>query len=81
MLIVNGHPNAPSLRSVAKFVAEQAGMLEVFFPAAPFIGAEPDKYVWNDLKSQCTGREVINSLTQLCQMIVSRVRQLQKLPM
>ena len=67
--------------SVARFVAEQAGMLALFFlpPNAPELS--PDEYVWNDLKSQCTGRKVINSPTQLRQMIVSHMRQLQKLPM
>jgi transposase len=56
-------------------------MLELFFlpPYSPELN--PDEYVWNDLKSQCTGRKVINSLTQLRQMIVSHMRQLQKLPM
>jgi hypothetical protein len=38
-------------------------------------------YVWNDLKSQCTWRRVINSLTQLTQMIVSHMGRLRKLPM
>ena len=79
-LIVDGHPTHRA-KSVAKFVAEQADMLELFFlpPYSPELN--PDEYVWNDLKSQCTGRKVINSLTQLRQMIVSHMRQLQKLPM
>jgi transposase len=69
VLIVDGHPTHRA-KSVAKFVAEQAGMLELFFlpPYSPELN--PDEYVWNDLKSQCTGRKVINSLTQLRQMIV-----------
>lgn len=79
-LIVDGHPTHRA-KSVAKFVAERADMLELFFlpPYSPELN--PDEYVWNDLKSQCTGRKVINSLTQLRQMIVSHMRQLQKLPM
>ena len=79
-LIVDGHPTHRA-KSVAKFVAEQADMLELFFlpPYSPELN--PDEYVWNNLKSQCTGRKVINSLTQLRQMIVSHMRQLQKLPM
>src|ERR1700739_2049668 len=78
-LIVDGHPTHRA-KSVAKFVAQQAGRLQLFFlpPYSPELN--PDEYVWNDLKSQCTGRKVISSLTQLRQMIVSHMRQLQKLP-
>ena len=78
-LIVDGHPTHWA-KSVAKFVAQQAGRLQLFFlpPNSPALN--PDEYVWNDLKSQCTGRKVISSLTQLRQMIVSHMRQLQKLP-
>jgi hypothetical protein len=36
--------------------------------------------VWNDLKSHGTGRKMIASLTQLRQMVVCHMRQLQKLP-
>ena len=79
-VIVDGHPTHRA-KSVARFVAEQAGMLGLFFlpPYSPELN--PDEYVWNDLKAQCTGRKVINSLTQLRQMIISHMRQLQKLPM
>ena len=49
-VIVDGHPTHRA-RSVARFVAEQAGMLALFFlpPYAPELN--PDEYVWNDLKS------------------------------
>ena len=79
-LIVDGHPTHRA-KSVARFVAQQAGRLQLFFlpPYSPELN--PDEYVWNDLKSQCTGRKVISSLTQLRQMIVSHMRQLQKLPL
>jgi transposase len=40
----------------------------------------PDELVWNDLKSHGTGRKLTTSLTQLRQMVVSHMRQLQKLP-
>ena len=78
--LIDGHPTHRA-KSVARFVAEQAGMLGAVLPAARFTGAEPHKYVWNELKSQCTWCRVINSLTQLRQMIVSDIRRLQKLPM
>ena len=61
-------------------MASQAGKLALFFllPYSPELN--PDELVWNDLKAQCAGRKVITSLTQLRQMIISHMRQLQKLP-
>jgi hypothetical protein len=56
-------------------------MLELFFLPLDSPELNPNKYVRNDLKSQCTWRRVINALTQLRQMIVSHMRRLQKLPM
>jgi hypothetical protein len=40
----------------------------------------PDELVWNDLKSHGTGRKLITPLAQLRQMVVSHMRQWQKLP-
>lgn len=78
-VIVDRHPTHVA-KSVARFVASQAGKLALFFlpPYSPELN--PDELVWNDLKAQCTGRKVITSLTQLRQMIMSHMRQLQKLP-
>ena len=78
-VIVDRHPTHVA-KSVTRFVASQAGMLALFFlpPYSPELN--PDELVWNDLKAQCTGRKVITSLSQLRQMIISHMRQLQKLP-
>ena len=78
-VIVDGHPTHRA-KSVARFVAAQAGNLALFFlpPYSPELN--PDELVWNDLKSHGTGRKLITSLTQLRQMVVSHMRQLQKLP-
>jgi transposase len=78
-VIVDGHPTHRA-KSVAGFVAAQAGKLALFFlpPYSPELN--PDEFVWNDLKTNSTGRKLITSLTQLRQMIVSHMRQLQKLP-
>ena len=78
-LIVDGHPTHKA-KSVAKFVASRADKLALFVlpPYSPELN--PDELVWNDLKGQCTGRKVITSLAQLRQMIISHMRQLQKLP-
>jgi len=78
-VIADRHPTHVA-KSVARFVASQAGKLALFFlpPYSPELN--PDELVWNDLKAQCTGRKVVTSLTQLRQMIISHMRQLQKLP-
>ena len=78
-VIVDGHPTHRA-KSVARFVAAQAGKLALYFlpPYSPELN--PDELVWNNLKSHGTGRKLITSLTQLRQMVVSHMRQLQKLP-
>ena len=67
-------------KSVARFVAAQAGKLALFFlpPYSPELN--PDEFVWNDLKNHGTGRKLITSLSQLQQTVISHMRQLQKLP-
>jgi transposase len=78
-VVVDGHPTHRA-KSVARFVAAQEGQLALFFlpPYSPELN--PDEYVWNDLKAHGTGRQMITSLGQLRQMILSHMRQLQKLP-
>jgi transposase len=78
-VVVDGHPTHRA-KSVARFVAAQEGQLALFFlpPYSPELN--PDEYVWNDLKAHGTGRQVITSLDQLRQMVLSHMRQLQKLP-
>lgn len=78
-VIVDGHPTHRA-KSVARFVAAQAGQLALFYlpPYSPELN--PDELVWNDLKTHGTGRQLITSPTQLRQMVLSHMRQLQKLP-
>jgi transposase len=78
-VIVDGHPTHRA-KSVARFVAAQAEKLALFFlpPYSPELN--PDEFVWNDLKNNGTGCQLITSLTQLRQMIASHLRQLQQLP-
>ena len=78
-VVVDGHPTHRA-KSVARFVAAQEGQLALFVlpPYSPELN--PDEYVWNDLKAHGTGRQMITSLDQLRQMILSHMRQLQKLP-
>ena len=74
-VVVDGHPTHRA-KSVARFVAAQAGNLALLF-LPPY---SPDEFVWNDLKNHGTGRKLITSLSQLRQTVVSHMRQLQKLP-
>lgn len=78
-LIVDGHPTHRA-KSVARFVAAQGAKLALFFlpPYSPELN--PDEYVWNDLKTHGIGRKHITSLSQMRQMVLSHLRQLQKLP-
>jgi transposase len=78
-VVVDGHPTHRA-KSVARFVAAQERRLALFFlpPYSPELN--PDEFVWNDLKAHGTGRKLITSLSQLRQIIVSHMRQLQKLP-
>jgi transposase len=78
-VVVDGHPTHRA-KSVARFVAAQAGKLVLFFlpPYSPELN--PDEFVWNDLKNHGTGRKLITSLAQLRRTVVSHMRQLQQLP-
>ncbi len=78
-LIVDRHPTHRA-KSVACFLAGQAGKLALFFlpPYSPELN--PDELVWNDLKTHSLGRRAITSLAQIRQMVISHLRQLQKMP-
>ena len=78
-VIVDGHPTHRA-RSVARFVAAQEGKLALFFLPSYSPELNPDELVWNDLKANSTGRRRITSLAELQRMVVSHMRQLQKLP-
>lgn len=76
--VADGHPTHRA-KSVGRFVAAQVGRLALFLlpPYSPELNH--DEFVWNDLKAHGTRRKPITPLSQLRQMIVSRMRQLQKL--
>jgi len=78
-VIVDGHPTHRA-RSVARFVAAQEGKLALFFLPSSSPELNPDELAWNDLKANSTGRRRITSLAELRRMVVSPMRQLQKLP-
>lgn len=71
--VVDGHPTHEA-KPVVRFVAAQEGRLALFFlpPYSPELN--PDEYIWNDLKAHGTGCQLIISLSQLRQMVVSHMR-------
>ncbi len=77
-LIVDGHPTHRA-KSVARFVAQQREKVELFFlpPYSPELNL--DELVWIDLTNNGGGRRAITSLMQLRRMVISHLRQLQKM--
>ena len=78
-VIADGH-STHRAKLVERFVSAQQGRLALFIlpPYSPELN--PDEYVWNDLKDHGTGRKAITSVTQMRQIVLSHLRQLQKLP-
>lgn len=78
-LIVDGHPSHKAKR-VQTFVEAQGGKLELFLlpPYSPELN--PDEFVWNDLKNNAIGRQVLHSRPDMKKAVVSHLRRLQKLP-
>ena len=78
-LIVDGHP-AHKAKKVRKFVDSVSPHLELYFlpPYSPDLN--PDELVWNDLKNNGIGRQVITGPDQLKREVMSYLRFLQKTP-
>ena len=78
-LIIDGHPVHRSA-AVSKFVASTEGRLQLF-PLPPYApDVNPDEQVWNHLKYHGVGKQSIAGPDHLKQMIISRLRRIQKLP-
>ena len=78
-LIVDGHPTHKSVM-VRKFAESVSPRLRLFFlpPYSPELN--PDELVWNDLKNHILGRKVITGPTQMKQVVLGRLRWMQKTP-
>jgi len=78
-LIVDGHP-AHKARRVVKFVETIKNRFRLFFlpPYSPELN--PDERVWNDLKNNAIGRQVISDPRQLHSAVLSHLRFIQKSP-
>lgn len=78
-LIVDGHPVHKS-RVVKQYVESTGGRLRLYHlpPYAPELN--PDEQVWNHVKNHGVGRAAVRTVDQLKQLVISRLRSLQKLP-
>jgi transposase len=78
-LIVDGHP-AHKAKSVRSFIESVKDRFQLFYlpPYSPELN--PDERVWNDLKNNAIGRQVIVSPEQLRGAVISHLRFIQKSP-
>ena len=78
-LIVDGHPTHKA-KKVARFVDSVKDRLRLFFlpPYSPELN--PDEWVWNHLKNNGIGRQVIHTKPQMKRAIISHMRSIQKSP-
>ena len=78
-LIVDGHPSHKA-RLVTRFATTMKDRFRLFFlpPYSPELN--PDERVWNDLKNNSLGRQVISSPDQMHGAVLSHLRFLQKSP-
>ena len=80
-LIVDGHP-AHRAKSVARFIETDAikKRFRLFFlpPYSPELN--PDERVWNDLRNNAIGQQVITSPDQMRRTVISHLRFIQTSP-
>lgn len=78
-LIVDGHP-AHKARSVTSFIDTIKDRFRLFFlpPYSPELN--PDERVWNDLKNNAIGQQVVATPEQLHGAVISHLRFIQKSP-
>jgi transposase len=78
-LIVDGHP-AHKAKMVTRFIETIKDRFQLFFlpPYSPELN--PDERVWNDLKNNAIGKQVITAPRQLHRTVISHLRFIQKSP-
>jgi transposase len=76
-LVVDGHPTHKAVKT-RKFVESLAGKLKLFFLPGYSPDLNPDELVWNNLKSQGTGKRAITGPNQLKKLVVGHLRSMQK---
>lgn len=78
-LIVDGHPGHKA-KMVSRFVDSIKDRFRLFFlpPYSPELN--PDERVWNDLKNNGVGKQIITTPAQLKSAVISFLRSIQKSP-
>jgi len=78
-LIVDGHPTHKA-KKVGRFVDSIKDRFRIFFlpPYSPELN--PDERVWNDLKNNAIGKQVIKRPAQLHSAVIRHLRSIQKSP-
>jgi len=76
-LVVDGHPTHKAVKT-RKFVESMKGRLKLFFLPGYSPDLNPDELVWNNLKSQGTGKCAITGPDQLKKLVVGHLRSMQK---
>lgn len=78
-LIVDGHP-VHKAKSVKSFIESVKDRFRLFYlpPYSPELN--PDERVWNDLKNNAIGKQVVVSRDQLHGAVISHLRFIQKSP-
>ena len=78
-LVVDGHPTHKAAVT-RKFAESLDGQLHLFFLPGYSPDLNPDELVWNNLKSQGTGKRAITGPDQLKKLVVGHLRSMQKTP-
>ena len=76
-LVVDGHPTHKAAKT-RKFVESTKGRLKLFFLPGYSPDLNPDELVWNNLKSQGTGKRAITGPDQLKKLVLGHLRSMQK---
>ncbi|MDD4059448.1 MAG: IS630 family transposase [Kiritimatiellae bacterium] len=76
-LVVDGHPTHKAAKT-RKFVESTKGRLKLFFLPGYSPDLNPDERVWNNLKSQGTGKRAITGPDQLKKLVLGHLRSMQK---
>ena len=65
---------------VSEFVSQTSGLLRLFFLPGYSPELNPDELVWNDLKNNIVGRQIISSQRELKSKVTGGLRRIQKSP-
>jgi len=76
-LIVDG-ARTHRAKIVSEFVASTNGMLRLFFLPGYSPELNPDELVWNDLKNNIVGRQLVSTQRELKSKVVGGLRRIQK---